>query len=76
MSKRFMRLRRSKSHSKSLIILLIIIALPIFGYWQYKNLIVEPIDPTDSSTISFQVKKGSTVKEIAVDLEEKAEGGE
>ena len=51
-----------------------IVALTVIfglGVWKYKNEISTPTDPNDNTDISLQIKKGSTVEEIAKNLEEK-----
>lgn len=48
-----------------------LLLLPIFGYLKYKGDIEKPVDPSDKSSVSFQIPKGSGVKSIAADLEDK-----
>lgn len=45
--------------------------LLVLGFWQYRTNIYSPIDPNDDSPISFQVKKGQSIKEIGKNLKEK-----
>lgn len=43
----------------------------LIGYIKYHSFIYDPVDPSDNGSISFQIKKGQTVKEIANSLEAK-----
>ncbi len=58
---------------KKKILIIISILLVLFGllFWQYHSQLSSPIDPTDDTQISFQIKKGSTASEIGKNLEEK-----
>jgi len=58
-----------KSTFKFLIPGILIIA--ILSYFSYQRSIYNPVDEDSSEHISFQIKKGETVKEIAKNLEEK-----
>lgn len=49
----------------------ILIILTGLAYLQYRENIYTPVDPSDSTNISFQIKKGEPVKQIAKNLEEK-----
>lgn len=57
-----------KKISTILVILAITAGLFIFKYNFYIN---SPVDPTDNTPISFQIKKGETAKQISQNLEEK-----
>ncbi|MFH1284449.1 MAG: endolytic transglycosylase MltG [Candidatus Peregrinibacteria bacterium] len=50
--------------------LAVIAVLLLLGYWRYDHYIKTPVDPTDSTIISFQIKKGQTAKEIGKMLKE------
>ncbi|MBD3330027.1 endolytic transglycosylase MltG [Candidatus Peregrinibacteria bacterium] len=63
--------RQKSSYSGKFIAIIFIILLLSYGYLKYKDLIYNPIDEDASENISFQIKKGQSVKEIAVNLEEK-----
>ena len=54
----------------SIIILLILISAGIF-VWKINNDINTPVDENDSTKISFQIKKGTTPREVTKTLEEK-----
>ncbi len=58
-----------KSTFKFLIPGILIIA--VLSYFSYQRAIYNPVDEDSSEHISFQIKKGETVKEIAKNLEEK-----
>lgn len=64
--------RKNRKFLKLLRIPLILILILIFAYFKYNSDIQNPVDPTDNTSISFQIKKGQTVKEIADALEEKS----
>lgn len=49
----------------------ILIILTGLAYLQYRENIYTPIDPSNSAAISFQIKKGEPVKQIAKNLKEK-----
>jgi UPF0755 protein len=57
---------------KILILIIALLGLSFFGYSKYKSDIFTPLDPESTETISFQIKKGDSVKEIAKALEEKS----
>lgn len=63
--------RKNRKFLKLMKIPLILILILIFAYFKYNSYIQNPIDPGDNTSISFQIKKGQTVKEIADNLEEK-----
>ena len=48
-----------------------IIVLLIFNYFAYQNSIYTPIDENNKENISFQIKQGDTIKEIAKNLKDK-----
>lgn len=63
--------RKNRKFLKLTKIPLILILILVFAYFKYNSYIQNPVDPTDNTSISFQVKKGQTVKKIADNLEEK-----
>ena len=48
-----------------------ILIITALSYVSYERSIYNPLDPENTENISFQIKKGETVKEIAKNLEEK-----
>lgn len=52
-------------------IILIVILLAFGARWAYNFNIYSPVDESDDSVISFQVKKGENLKEISKNLQEK-----
>lgn len=65
---------KRKTHAGlKLIIAILIVVFAIFGlaYWRYGYYINTPVDPNDSTKVSFQIKKGETIEEIAENLEDK-----
>ncbi len=59
-----------KTASKITIIGTVIGALIFYSIWSYNNAINTPVDITDDTNISFQVKKGETPREVGKNLEE------
>lgn len=61
---------RQKAGSKKILkILLSLIIISGLSYWWYHKNIYTSIDESDNSEISFTIKKGTVVKEIAQNLE-------
>jgi peptidoglycan lytic transglycosylase G len=58
-----------KTTTKLTVIGSVIGALIFFGYYSYNNNINTPVDITDDTQISFQIKKGTPPKEITENLE-------
>lgn len=59
-------------YSKKLIpFLVLVLFLAGLFYFNYRSDIYNAVDPENSENISFQIKKGESVKEIAKNLEEK-----
>lgn len=52
-------------------LILILLILGILVYLKYDMAVTNPVDSNDTTTISFQVKRGATVREIATNLKEK-----
>jgi UPF0755 protein len=52
------------------LVLFLILASAIF-YWRYESSIYSPIDSSDTTNISFVIKKGESAKTIAQNLEKK-----
>ncbi|MEK7672942.1 MAG: endolytic transglycosylase MltG [Patescibacteria group bacterium] len=66
------KLEKPNKKSKLIWIILAAIALVLlFGYLKYRSNVYSPVDKNDDEVVSFQVKKGAAVKEIAASLEEK-----
>jgi UPF0755 protein len=66
-----MRYRRRKTKKRILLkIVIVLVIIAGFTYWQYKSYINHPVDKNDTTNISFQVKEGTTAKTIAYDLKE------
>lgn len=63
-------MRNRSSKKFFLIAIIFLITLGIF-YFKYTFSVTRPIDKNDTANISFQVKKGQGIKEIASELEEK-----
>lgn len=66
--------RRRKKKGFLKWILLIIIPIAIYGWYQYSRytyILETPVDTTDTSTISFIIKQGESTPEIAKNLLEK-----
>lgn len=64
-------LRQQKRSKKLIPFLVLIIFLAGLFYFNYRSDIYNAVDPENSEDISFQVKKGESVKKIAKNLEEK-----
>lgn len=68
-----MHKKSSKKWAAKVALLLLIIAIGYFWYQQnrYNYYITTPVDPSDSTNVSFSIKKGDTVNKIAKNLYEK-----
>jgi len=66
-----MRRRRKKRRSRVFLWIGILVFAALFLRHSYKSAIYKPVAPLNNEEISFQIKKGQTVKEIAANLEEK-----
>jgi UPF0755 protein len=66
-------MKKNTSKYKKIIILLLIAFTISAGtlYLKYNSYIKTPVDPSDNSSVSFQIKKGSTPKEVGKELEKK-----
>jgi len=62
---------KKQKAKKPIIIGLLIAGIVLFGYLKYHSHISSPVDESDDSVMSFQVKKGQNVYEIAKTLKEK-----
>ncbi len=56
---------------KKYLVPLVIFTIILFGYLKYQKDVHSPIEEGNEETISFQIPKGTSVKEIAANLEEK-----
>ncbi|MBI2634791.1 endolytic transglycosylase MltG [Candidatus Peregrinibacteria bacterium] len=56
---------------KFLFTIILLLALSLLGFFRYLSLVQNPVDENNTTDISFQIKKGQTVKEIAKNLDEK-----
>jgi len=63
-------MRKNNSSFFKYLFLIAIIGI-LFCYYKYNNYLETPVDENDTKEYSFQIKKGSTIKEIANNLEEK-----
>lgn len=63
--------KQKSSFSGKFIAIIIAILILSYGYLKYKDIIYNPVDKHAENNISFQIKKGQSVKEIASNLEEK-----
>jgi UPF0755 protein len=67
----FYSYHKNRRFYRFLAIPLIVIFTLLIGYIKYRGFIYTPVDSSDNSSISFQVKKGQSVREIAKNLEQK-----
>ncbi len=67
----FYSYNKNKRFYRFLAIPVIIVFVLLIGYIKYRTFIYSPVDPSDNNSISFQVKKGQSVKEITNNLEQK-----
>ncbi|MBI4232083.1 endolytic transglycosylase MltG [Candidatus Peregrinibacteria bacterium] len=65
------RKKRKKGGKKLKLIVLAIIILLGLSYYKYYSDTYSPVDESNNTAVSFQIKKGQTPKEIASALEEK-----
>ena len=63
--------RRRKKKNPLIKLSLITLVILLIGFWKYTSYINTPVDENDDSEVSFQVKSGERVREIADKLEEK-----
>lgn len=63
--------RKNRRFYRLLAIPVLIILVLLIGYIKYHSNIYNPVDSSDNTSISFQIKKGQSVKEIADNLEKK-----
>ncbi|MBI5754317.1 endolytic transglycosylase MltG, partial [Candidatus Peregrinibacteria bacterium] len=63
--------RKNRRFYRLLAVPLIVIFALLIGYIKYHYFVYNPVDANDNTSISFQVKKGQSVREIADNLEEK-----
>jgi UPF0755 protein len=61
--------RSQKTLKYFLLLIILIIATSLFLYFQYNSSINTPVDPSDDTPVSFQIRKGETPKQIAKNLE-------
>ena len=62
---------KKNKFTKLLVLPLLVIIVLLLGYIKYNSNVYSPVDPDDNTSISFQIKKGQTIKEIAKNLKEK-----
>ena len=62
---------KKQRNKKPVIIGLLIAGIVLFGYLKYQSNIHSPVDESDDSVVSFQVKKGQIVNEVSENLKEK-----
>lgn len=67
----FYSYHKNRRFYRLLAIPVIVTFVLLVGYIKYRGFIYNPVDPNDNTSISFQVKKGQSVKEIANNLEQK-----
>ena len=60
----------SKTVTKITVISSVIGALLVFSYFDYKNTINLPVDANNDTEISFQIKKGTTPREVTKNLKD------
>ncbi len=63
-----------KRRKKKRILLKLTLSLVLLAgicFWQYNNYIYNSVDENDDTNISFQIKQGTPIKEIAANLKEK-----
>jgi len=65
-------MRRHRNIKRKILkISIVVVLVLLFGYFKYNSSIYTPIDDTDTTKISIQIKKGESVKEIAQTLNDK-----
>jgi len=62
---------KNRRFYRFLAIPVIVAFILLVGYIKYRSFVYDPADPSDNTSISFQVKKGQSVKEIANNLADK-----
>lgn len=67
----FYSYNKNRRFYRFLAVPIIVAFVLLVGYMRYHSFIYDPVDPSDNTGVSFQVKKGQSVKEIASNLEEK-----
>ena len=67
----FYSYNRNRRFYRLLAVPVIVAFVMLIGYMRYHSFIYDPVDPSDNTGISFQIKKGQSVKEIAANLKEK-----
>ena len=67
----FYSYHKNRRFYRLLAVPVIVVFVLLIGYIKYVNDVYRPVDPNDNTSVSFQVKKGQSVKEIADSLEQK-----